>query len=52
MITEERKAYIKSVLCSFTDEEIYWYLNEPSPVAPKHVIETNGNATSLKYVYD
>jgi len=51
MITDERKAYIKSVLCSFTDEEIQWYLNDTTTtyyVATR--VNLDENTTSIKYV--
>jgi len=50
MITDERKAYINSVLCSFTDEEIEWYLNGPSTDYPATRVNLDGNTTSIKYV--
>jgi len=50
MITDERKAYIKSVLCSFTDEEIEWYLNGPSTDYPATRVDLDENTTSVSYV--
>jgi len=50
MITDERKAYIESVLCSFTDEEIEWYLNELSEDYPATRVDLDENTTSISYV--
>jgi len=50
MITDGRKAYIRSVLCSFTDEEIEWYLNETSTDYPATRVNLDENTTSVSYV--
>jgi len=50
MITDGRKAYIRSVLCSFTDEEIEWYLNETSTDYPATRVDLDGNGTRISYV--
>jgi len=50
MITDERKAYIKSVLCSFTDEEIQWYLNDTTTYYAATRVNFDKNTTSITYV--